>query len=126
MKKNEEYQLQKQVCAYLNNQYPNVMYYSTGIGLQLTMLQGVRNKAIQKEGFHCPDLLILEPKNGMAGLFLELKAKTIYKKNGELLKNEHVENQLKTIELLEKKGYASCFAIGFSEAKILIDNYLKK
>ena len=28
MKKQQEYQLQKQVCAYLNSQYPNALYLS--------------------------------------------------------------------------------------------------
>lgn len=125
MKKNLEYHLQKQVCTYLNNQYPNVMYYSTGIGLGLTLPQAIRNKAIQKDNFHCPDLLILECKKGFAGLFIELKATTIFKKNGDLLKSEHVENQLKTIDLLKLKGYESDIAIGFDEAKLIIDSYLK-
>ena len=126
MKKNLEYHLQKQVCNYLNLQYPDVLYYSTGIGLQLTMLQGVRNKAIQKDGFHCPDLIILEPKNVYSGLFLELKAVNIYKKDGTFLKNEHVKNQWDSILELEKRNYYADFACGFDEAKILIDRYLKQ
>ena len=126
LKQQPEFTLQKQVCNYLRLQYPNVLFMSDTIAsLKLTVGQMARNKAIQKAGFHCPDLLIFEPRVFYKGLFIELKAKNIYKLNGELLKNEHVENQAKTIEILNKKGYKSHFAIGFEEAKTIIDNYLK-
>lgn len=125
MKKNLEYHLQKQVCNYLNLQYPDVLYYSTGIGLQLTMLQGVRNKAIQKDGFACPDLLILESKHDYKGLFIELKVVVPYKKDGFLKAGEHLKRQNKSIQELNKKGYYSQFCTGFDEAKKIIDRYLK-
>jgi hypothetical protein len=80
---------------------------------------------VQKEGFHCPDLLIFKPNGVFHALFIELKAKDIYKKNGELLKNDHVEAQLKTIKELSALGYSAHFAVGFDEAKRLIDDYMK-
>lgn len=122
-----EFDLQKQVCQYLNIQYPDVLFLSDTIAnLKLTIPQQARNKAIQKSGFKCPDLLILEPKGGYSGLFIELKVKNIYKKNSdELLKNSHVEQQNECIKILNRKGYKASFAIGFNEAKTIIDGYLK-
>jgi len=126
MKQQPEYILQCQVAQYLRIQYPNVLFLSdTVASIKLTIPQQLRNKKIQKDGFRCPDLLILEPLGGYSGLFIELKSKKIYKKNGELLKNEHVEAQNRTIKELLKKGYYACFAVGFNESKQIIDNYMK-
>ena len=80
MKQQPEFILQKQICQYLQLQYPSVLFVSTGSSFKLTMPQAIRNKSIQKDGFHCPDLIILEPKRDFAGLFLELKVETPFKK----------------------------------------------
>ena len=126
-----EYIIQKQVCAYLRTQYRGLLFMSDTIAaVKLTIPQQIRNKAIQKPDFNCPDLLIFEPNSCLSGnycgLFIELKAKSIYKKDGKtLLKNEHVEAQLYTIQQLRSKGYYAEFCCGFDEAKTLIDNYLK-
>lgn len=79
---------------------------------------------MRSHGTHC-DLYILEPRHGYSGLVLELKAADIYKKNSlELLKNEHVEEQKKMLERLNKKGYAAEFAIGFDAATNIVDSYM--
>lgn len=123
--KHTEFILQKQVCNYLDYAFPTVMYLSDTIAnMHLTPQQQLRNKAIQKNGFHCPDLLILEPKGGWHGLFIELKIKSPYKKDGTLLKNEHLENQSRTIEELKSKGYYALFAWEFDEIKMIIDKYM--
>lgn len=126
-KEQPEYQLQKQVCQYLNIQYPKVMYLSdTVAAVKLTIPQQVRNKAIQKEGFKCPDLLILQPNKYNSGLFIELKAKTPYKSNGfVLLSNPHVEAQAETLNQLNKIGYYACFSWSFEDCKSIIDSYMK-
>lgn len=123
--KHEEYNLQKAVCRYLELRYKGVLYMSDTIAnVRLTMQQAVRNKAIQKEGFKCPDLLILHPTKTYHGLFIELKIKSPWKKNGELLKNEHLEGQQRTIDELNELGYLACFSVGFEQTKQIIDNYL--
>lgn len=122
-----EYQLQKAICQYLDLQFPDVLYLSdTVASVKLTIPQAARNKAIQKQGFKCPDLLILEPRNGWHGLFIELKTKSPFKKNGELLKNEHLEGQWETIEKLNRKGYKACFSWSFDQTKEIIDGYMKE
>jgi len=119
-----EYNLQKSICAYLNAQYPNVLYLSTGTSLKLTQSQAGRNKAIQKDGFKCPDLLVLFPNYYYDGLAIELKVKSPFKKDGTLLKNEHLEGQQKAIDELNKLGYYATFGIGFEHCKQIIDEYL--
>jgi hypothetical protein len=126
--KHNEYNLQKQVCQYLNYQYPNVFFLSDTIAnLKLSIPQQVRNNAIQKKNFHCPDLLILEPNNTYNGLFIELKTATPYKLNGEIKASskDHLLNQQKTILKLNEKGYKSFFAWDFETIIKEIDNYLK-
>ena len=123
--KHDEYQIQKQVCQYLNWSYRDVLFISTGIPFDLSDKRGARNKAIQKPNFKCPDLIIFEARNGYNGLFIELKVVTPFKKDGNIKKDVHLEGQLKTIQELEAKGYFSVFATGFGEAKIIIDKYLR-
>ncbi len=120
-----EYELQKAVCQYLELQYPDVLFVSTGIPFNLRPQQGARIKAINKREFKCPDLILFEARRGYYGLLIELKAKTIYKKDGTFLRNEHVEAQFDSIWKLQGRGHRASFAVGFDEAKKEIDWYLK-
>lgn len=123
-KQQPEFELQKAVCRYLDAQFSSCLYLSDTIAnLYLTIPQRVRNKAIQKTGFHCPDLLILEPRNGYHGLFIELKVVSPFKKNGELRKDEHLQGQMKSITDLQRRGYYACFSTGFDQTKRIIDEY---
>lgn len=124
--KHPEYDLQKQICKWLQYQFPKVLFLSDTIAaVKLTIPQGARNKAIQKEGFKTPDLLILEPNEKYYGLFIELKIESPYKKNGDLKSSEHLEGQLKSINQLKERGYYACFSWGFQMTKEIIEKYLK-
>ncbi|MBQ6396213.1 hypothetical protein IJH89_01345 [Candidatus Saccharibacteria bacterium] len=74
-------------------------------------------------------LISVEPETRkikiVGGLFIELKAEGIKlkKKNGEWVK-EHFAEQAAVLEELRKAGYKAEFAVGFAEAKKLIDEYL--
>lgn len=125
-KRQPEYHLQKMVCDYLRLQYPEVLFLSdTVASVKLTAIQGARNKAIQNQGFKTPDLIILEPRGGYAGLFIELKVESPFKKDGTFKKDEHLEGQLKSINDLKRKGYYASFSWGFEMTKAMIDNYMK-
>lgn len=125
-RKFKEYHLQVQVCTYLEYQYPNVQFLSDAISnVKLTAPQQVRNSKIQKKDFKCMDLLIFEPRGKYHGLFIELKVKSPYKKNGDLYKSEHLEGQSKSIEQMKRKGYYACFSWGFERTKYIIDEYMK-
>jgi len=124
--KHQEFILQKAVCRYLNKNYPEVLFVSDTIGnVKLNQFQAARNKEIQDEDFKCPDLLILEPNKFYKGLFIELKIKSPFKKNGELLKNDHLETQQLAIHKLLNKGYYACFKWEFDDIKELINWYMK-
>lgn len=125
--KHEEYELQKAVARYLSYQYPDVFFMSDTIAsVKLTERQAERNKLIQKNDFKCPDLLILEPKKGFCGLFIELKIETPFKKDGSIKasQKDHLENQHECLQKLSEKGYNSVFSWGFDMTKKIIDEYL--
>lgn len=92
---------------------------------KLTQAQAIRNKQVQKKGFKCPDLIIFEPRKGYNGLFIELKVKSPYKKDGTLYANEHLEGQEKTMTQLESKGYKCFFSWSYDMTIKIIDDYLK-
>jgi hypothetical protein len=127
--KHEEYELQKQVAIYLSYQYPDVDFLSDTIAsIKLSERQAVRNKLIQKSGFKCPDLLILEPRKNYCGLFIELKIETPFKKDGTIKASakDHLKLQHECLQKLTSKGYVAKFSWNFDMTKQIIDEYLKE
>jgi hypothetical protein len=122
-----EQRLQNQVSTYLKAQYPNVLFMVSPSGIKLTMGQAVSLKKNQNPSKGWPDLFIAQRGSGIcSGLFIELKPEgtVIYKKDGTLRKNGHIEEQQKVHEMLHARGYKACFSIGFENTKKLIDWYL--
>lgn len=120
-----EYELQKKVCEYLRTDHPDILFMSDTIAsVKLNVRQAVRNKAIQKDGFKTPDLIIFEPRGNLHGLFIELKVTSPYTKAGYLKSDKHLEAQSKTMIDLCKKRYYACFATGYSESVKIIEDYL--
>jgi hypothetical protein len=117
--------LHRQICEYIRNQYPKILFNTDLSGIKLTMGQAKQIKNLRSnKGF--PDLVIYEPKGGFAGLFLELKASSPYKKDGQLYKDEHLKNQHRVINILLGKGYLACFVWTFDFAKQVIDDYMNE
>lgn len=131
-----ELELQAQVADYLRLQYPDVLFHSDfGSGIKLTKGQAVKQKRLQGGRRAWPDMFIAQPAQRSHeypdacykfGLFLELKRPgvKIYKKNGDLVTNEHIREQAGVLEMLRNRGYVAEFACGFDEAKKIIDGYL--
>ena len=123
--KHPEYTLQKEVCKWLNLQHPDLLWMTDTIAsVKLTMGQAVRNKAVQKPGFKCPDMIIFEPRGNYSGLFIELKSESPYLRNGNLSSNEHIQGQAATMEKLRAKGYACHFAWTLEQVKQIVTDYL--
>ena len=148
-----ETELQVMVADYIKSAYPDVLFHSDfGSGIRLTPGQAKKQKR-QNGGIRgWPDMFIAKSKvitlversdeeGGSTiqikfGLFLELKkdGETLYpgpraKKrfksiDGKEYKNEHLMEQADVLFKLRESGYAAHFAIGFDEAKKIIDNYL--
>ena len=128
--------IQQQVADYLRLQYPDVLFHSDfGSGIKLTMGQAVKQKRLNGGQRAWPDMFIAEPaprcidggwKYEWNGLFIELKREGVRlkKKNGEWA-SDHIAEQAEILERLEFRGYMAKFAVGFEEAKAIIDDYLK-
>lgn len=128
-----ELDIQIQVADYLRLRYPNVLFHSDyGSGLRLTPGQAVKQKRLQGGRRAWPDLFIAEPRrnriNGKQyhGAFLELKRDgvKVFKKDGRVVADKHIREQFYMINELIRKGYFADFAVGFEQAKSLIDEYL--
>jgi hypothetical protein len=93
--------------------------------LKLTIAQAARHKRLHPTRGY-PDLLVLEPRAGFAGAFFELKAEgaKLYKPNGELYTDKHLEEQAAMMNKLRANGYYADFAQGFDEAVEKISAYL--
>lgn len=126
MRNNQEYTLYKQLATYLRYQYRNILYHFDPTGLNLSKAQSGMLKAIQNHRGY-PDLVIYEPRNGYHGLFIELKrdGERIHKRDGSTA-TEHIAEQLDCLQELRIRGYKAEIAVGFEEAKNLIDEYLKQ
>lgn len=124
----KEQDLQTWVGDYLRIQYPFTLWHADfGSGTKLTPAQAMRQKR-QNGGIRgYPDLFIIERTAEYAGLFIELKRDGVHlkKKNGEWA-TTHIAEQAEMLERLECRGFKATFAVGFDEAKEIIDNYLKE
>jgi hypothetical protein len=143
--KMKESNLHYQVAQYLKLAYPRLIFRTDfSAGAKMTMGQAVRHKSLQS-GRAYPDIFIARPKkfkNGewYHGLFIELKrdgTKLKRDKNGtKILQGDtkvrlvfdwfdkHIEEQADVLYALEQEGYKAVFAVGFEEAKRIIDHYL--
>jgi len=115
--------IHRQLCQYIRIKYPTVIFTSEPSGLRLPIGQAKKLKEL-RSGTKLPDLWILEPRGGYFGLFVEIKAETPFKKNGEC-KTQHIADQAVMLEKLRYKGYFANFATGFESCRNLIDNYMK-
>jgi hypothetical protein len=120
-----EKHLHLQVAEYIRAQYPKALLNVDLSGIKLTIGQAKYVKKL-RSGRAFPDLVIYEKRHGYIGLFIELKVEgtKIYKENGELYSNKHLKEQAEMLTKLEDRGYCACFAVGFDEAKRVIDYYL--
>jgi hypothetical protein len=127
MAKKEE-QIQIAVCNYLKLFYPDVIFTcDLSSGMKLTIGQSVKS-AKMRSSRGLPDIMILEPRGEgefrYSGLMIELKTEKAANKNGTVKATDHTREQQEVLTRLEKKGYMAKFAIGFEQAKSIIDFYM--
>lgn len=127
----KESTLQCHVADYLRLQYPHVLFHSDyGSGIKLTPGQS-RIQYRQNGGRRgWPDMFIACVRTIDSryyhGLFIELKREgtRIFKKDGVSYATSHLADQAKVLMALNRAGYLAMFAVGFDQAKQIIDEYL--
>ena len=110
------------LCDYIKETYPDVVFTSDQSGIRVG--QGLANKLKRlRSGNKIPDFSMDEPRGGYYGFKLELKAtgNNPFRKNGMIKNDEHLRGQYKMLLNLYSKGYYTCFAVGYEQAKELID-----
>lgn len=137
-----EAELQQQVADYLRLQYPDVLFHSDfGSGTRLTKWQAIKQKRQNGGRRGWPDMFIAEsktivwtmdenpkPLKKQHGLFLELKkegTRITKARHPDEWASDHIAEQADMLCKLRKRGYRAEFAVGFDEAKKIIDYYLK-
>lgn len=139
--KKQEESLAIKISHFLKAQYPKVIFrFDIAADLKLTQGQASKHKTLQS-GRGYPDLFIAEPKNGFAGLYIELKkdksevflkdgvtykkaTKKVKNRSGVIIKEyDHIQEQVKMLDILNKKGYKAVFGFGFDDAKDKIKDY---
>lgn len=131
-----EADLQVQVADYLRLRYPRALFHSDfGSGIKLTMGQAAKQKRQNGGRRAWPDMFVAYPTPRCVdgswnyeyhGLFIELKKEGIRlrKRNGDWA-SDHIAEQAAVLERLEDAGYHAVFAVGFGEARRIIDDYMK-
>jgi hypothetical protein len=121
-----EFRLQSMIAEFLRTKHRRVMFLSdVRASLKLTIPQQVRAKKIQAEDFAMPDMVLFAPRANYAGMFLEIKADTPYRKDGCLKTDPHLARQMDAIEALRAVGYHADFYWDFDQATAMIDWYLR-
>ena len=130
--------LHLRICDYLRKNYPDVLFRTDfSSGMKMSPGQAAKHKKFQKSRAW-PDLFIAESgvvefkEDGLIahlrknGMFLELKAEgtRLYKKDGTLRKNKHIEEQSEMLDKLNESGYYARFAVGYDQAIFEIQEYL--
>jgi hypothetical protein len=120
-----ESELHSAIIAWMKKNYPQVRVTSTLNGEKFGKLQALRVKKNQSHQ-GVPDIIIHHNNGLYPILYLELKkdGTKLFKKDGTLLKNEHIEEQADYINYLRSQGYCADFSIGYVDTIIKIKMYL--
>lgn len=120
-----EAKLQRAFCEWLGMQYPNVYFTSDASSLGAGW-STIRNIKATKSRHAQLDVVILCPSwNGYKyALVLEFKKESPFLKDGSLSKEKHIQDQLKTMELLRAKHYKAEFVWSLEQAINITTDYL--
>lgn len=113
------------ICDYIRAKYPYAIFTSESSGIRVFWKQAKALKRMRSSA-GLPDIMIFEPRKSYYGLFLEVKREdfAVYKKDGGLVSNTHIQEQENILHRLKQRGYMAEFVRGFEDAKALIDYYL--
>lgn len=120
-----EFELQATFAEWLRWRHPGIYFLSdVRAALKLTIPQQVRQKRLQAEAFAMPDMVIFEPRGDYHALFLEFKADTPYRRDGQLKTSDHLASQAGCLAQLRRLGYAAEFVWSFEQAQTITERYL--
>ena len=94
--------------------------------LPMSKWTAARIKKRYKHKKYYPDLFIAEPRGEYCGMYIELKKDiaTVYRKDGTLRSNAHIQGQFICMQRLANKRYKCFFGCGWRDTIEEIDWYL--
>jgi hypothetical protein len=121
----KEVQVHVAICDYIRTKYPYAIFTSESSGIRVFWEQAKLLKRMRSSA-GLPDIMIFEPRKNYYGLFLEVKRENfaVYKQDGGLVSNAHIQEQEQMLFRLKQRGYMAEFVRGFDDAKAIIDYYL--
>lgn len=120
-----ERRLQLQICAFMQTQYKDVIFWANDSGEKKPMGLAILAKRM-RSGSKIPDLWISEARGEFHGLYIELKAESPYLQSGKLSTAKHVQAQNEMLDRLIDKGYMACFAWTLEGAIATVRNYMNQ
>ena len=123
--KSREDTIHKEACNYIRLKYPGVMFNSDMSGFKLPKGLAIKAKSLRSTRGY-PDLAIYESCHGYNACFIEIKKEgvTIYKRNGSIVADKHIQEQAKVHQDLRARNYYATFAVGLDDLIKVIDWYL--
>lgn len=120
-----EENLQACLVAYISEKYPDAIFLgNVASGVELGWKKAIRQKT-QGNRKDWPDIFIANRHGGYSGCFLELKKMgTAIEKADSTPSSEHIRCQLTMLQLLRDEGYYSFMAVGWNEARAIVDWYI--
>ena len=118
-----EKQLHKTICKYIKLQYPKTIFITDGSGLRVSIGEAKRLKQLRSDN-GIPDIIIFQPNKCFHALFIEVKAKSPFKKDGTLFADKHLQEQQDMKTRLNNLGYYAEFVWSFNQATKIIDDYM--
>lgn len=123
VKKTEELE-QSNVCAWIKDKYPHLLYTIDLAGMNLTPAQRKVHETRCKAGH--PDIMIQEWfQNLYCGLAIEFKKYDVEINDYVISKSEHLKRQAAYLNDLRERCWIAVFVSGEENCKAVIDLYLK-
>jgi hypothetical protein len=120
-----EERVQYALVQWFQMQYPRKLWFTNILsgGMYLTPRQGRKFKLLGAPR-KFPDFYVDEPVGKYHGLRIEIKkdGERLKKRNGEWA-SEHIKEQSEMLERYRERGYYADFAIGFDQAKQIVEHY---
>lgn len=124
----DEAMLTKKVSEYLKTNHPTIPFTCDMSGVNLSKAQARQSAMNRANLYKVPDLLIFVRKPNFGMLALELKKLSVrlFKKDGNFVKNQHLEEQRDSILWMRKHGQCADFSVGYVATIQKINDYLDK
>lgn len=121
-----EEKIHASITQWIKIQYLNLYFLSDPSGIKMSIGMAVKLKKTRSKHAQL-DIVILEPSKEYKGLILEVKKSKdeVYKKNGQFRQNEHLQDQLQSIQHLVNRGYKVRFVWSLEMAMNEIKKYLQ-